>query len=265
MFPHRRKQVEKRSPFKVAPLRIPGQSIDDEMFDLLWDKFLLWLAIPVVFVVVALLEWYRWFTKAPPLPIPYSILAVILIFIATFKFVVIKRRIADLKLGGEGELVVGQLLEDTRKHGYRVFHDIVGKDHNIDHVLVGPGGIFSIETKSVSKPRRGKTEIHFDGEKVLINGIQPEKDPIVQCKAEARELRNLIGDLTGRKFAVQPILVYPGWFVHPCENEKEVWVRNELKIFETLKSQRPTLSPEDIALISHRLALHIRQPIEHKA
>jgi hypothetical protein len=172
--------------------------------------------MPVIFVVVALLEWYRWFTQAPPHPILYSIMAVILIVIAVFKFAVIRSRVADLNLGRKGELVVGQLLEEARRLDYQVFHDIVGRDYNIDHVLVGPGGIFSIETKSVSKPRRGKTEVHFDGEKVLINGIQPDRDPIVQCKAQARELRNLIAEMTGRKYAVQPILVYPGWFVHPC-------------------------------------------------
>jgi hypothetical protein len=265
MLPPQRKQTEKRSPFKAAPLRTPGQSINDQMDDILWNDFLLWLLMPVVFVVVALREWYRWFTNAPPHPILDSIMAVILIVIAAFKFVVIKRRMEELNLGRKGELVVGQLLEEARKLDYRVFHDIVGRDYNIDHALVGPGGVFSVETKSISKPRRGKTEIHYDGEKVLINGIQPERDPIIQCKAEARELRNLIAEMTGRKYAVQPILVYPGWFVHPCENEKDVWVRNEQQIIATLRSQRPILSTEDISLINHRLGLHIRQPIEHKS
>lgn len=115
-----------------------------------------------------------------------------------------------------------------------------------------------------SKPKRGKTEIHYDGEKILINGVQPDRDPIVQCKAQAREIKNLIAEMTGAKYSVQPILVYPGWFVHPCENEAYVWVRNEQKIIETLKSHRAILSEEDISLISHRLGLHIRQPIEQK-
>jgi hypothetical protein len=50
--------------------------------------------------------------------------------------------------GEQGELVVGELLESLAADGWRVLHDISLGRGNIDHVLIGPAGIFTIETKS---------------------------------------------------------------------------------------------------------------------
>ena len=65
---------------------------------------------------------------------------------------------------------------------------------NIDHALIGPGGIFAIETKTISKPQSGKCEVSYDGNRVLVNGRAPDRDPIVQAKACARQLREMLAD-----------------------------------------------------------------------
>ena len=44
------------------------------------------------------------------------------------------------------------MLEDLRAQGYAVFHDIPGDGFNVDHALIGPAGIFAIETKTRAKP-----------------------------------------------------------------------------------------------------------------
>ena len=57
-------------------------------------------------------------------------------------------RIGRLSRGEEGERTVGALLESMAGSGWRVLHDISFGHGNIDHVLIGPGGIFTVETKS---------------------------------------------------------------------------------------------------------------------
>ncbi|HEX9145591.1 MAG TPA: nuclease-related domain-containing protein, partial [Candidatus Binatia bacterium] len=57
----------------------------------------------------------------------------------------VKRDVKALRLGRNGERDVGQKLEPLRKHGYQVFHDIIGDGFNIDHVLIGPAGIFTVQ------------------------------------------------------------------------------------------------------------------------
>lgn len=56
------------------------------------------------------------------------------------------------QLGYEGEIAVGQELNQLMLDGYRVYHDFPGDKFNIDHIVVGPPGVFAVETKARSKP-----------------------------------------------------------------------------------------------------------------
>ncbi|MGD1866748.1 MAG: nuclease-related domain-containing protein [Phormidesmis sp.] len=42
-----------------------------------------------------------------------------------------------------------------------MFHDVVGKNFNIDHVVIGDTGIFTIETKTYRKPMRRSCQYSF--------------------------------------------------------------------------------------------------------
>jgi Holliday junction resolvase len=50
--------------------------------------------------------------------------------------------------GAEGERSVGAVLEGLLENGWHVIHDASLGRGNIDHVAIGPGGVFTIETKS---------------------------------------------------------------------------------------------------------------------
>ena len=65
--------------------------------------------------------------------------------------------------GAMGEEEVGKLLEGLASEGWHVTHDISLGGANVDHVLVGPGGIFAIETKS----QHGRIGIDSVGEPML--------------------------------------------------------------------------------------------------
>jgi hypothetical protein len=53
--------------------------------------------------------------------------------------------------GARGEKLVADQLRRLPK-AWRVFHDISidGAGHNVDHLVVGPGGVFSLNTKNLS-------------------------------------------------------------------------------------------------------------------
>jgi hypothetical protein len=68
-------------------------------------------------------------------------------------------------LGSRGERAVGHLLQvQLAPLGYRIVHGIQCDGYDIDHVLVGPGGVYALETKTVSK--RGNDRVFYDGERV---------------------------------------------------------------------------------------------------
>jgi hypothetical protein len=133
-----------------------------------------------------------------------------------------------IKLGREGERAVGQFLERLRADGCVVFHDIIGDNFNLDHVIVSKKGIFTIETKTYSKPEKGEAKILFDGEKLAVHGSGTYDQPVIQVKAASTWLKNTIKATTGKTFAIKPVILFPGWYVESSEQGKRsgTWVLN---------------------------------------
>ena len=133
-----------RSPLKDKPLRVPGQSIEEQRDKLFEDK----LEMPALVAVFALLlagwEWWRYFTHTPPMPRLMSAIALCVVTLAVWRLWRARPLLRSLRLALDGERVVGQFLERLREQGYQVFHDIVGTGFNVDHVIIGNPGYCSL-------------------------------------------------------------------------------------------------------------------------
>lgn len=103
----------------------------------------------------------------------------------------------------------------------------MGNGFNLDHVVVSPRGIFVIETKTYRKSNRGRGVVEFDGERILVNGVEPERNAVTQVRALAAWLRDLLAESTGRRFPIRCAVVFPGWFVEKrAKRASHVWVLN---------------------------------------
>ena len=74
-------------------------------------------------------------------------------------------------LGYFGERVVSESLDELKAESYRVFHDVpcegkTGK-FNIDHVVVGPSGVYAIETKT---RRKGRSRDGYAAHEIIYDG-----------------------------------------------------------------------------------------------
>jgi hypothetical protein len=252
-------KTKSRSPIKDKPLRLPGQSVEEEREKLLDDAVGEPLLLALFMVVLAALEWYRLYTGMKPNPIIFSAAAVLLVFYAAYRIIRALPRLRNLRLALEGEKAVGQYLEGLRAGGFHVFHDVIGDGFNVDHVLVGPAGVFTVETKTWSKPMTGSPQILFDGETIKKGDLSPDRDPIIQAKAQANWLRSLLQESTGRRFDVRPVVVFPGWFVKgPSGGYKDVWVLEPKALPSFLDHEPNRLELEDVKLASFHLSRLIR-------
>jgi hypothetical protein len=208
-------------------------------------------------VLVTGLEWFFYWRKAPRDPWVWTFITLVLFVFVFFRIRKALKEARALRLGIVGEEAVGQYLEEKlRPAGCQVLHDIPGEGFNVDHVVIGPTGIFSIETKTCSKPAKGESSVKYDGEHVTVNGFAPDRDPIVQAKAEARWLHELLESSTGKKFPVKPIVLYPGWFVDG-KPDADVWVLNEKALPTFIRNYRNHLPPEDINLVTYHLKRYV--------
>jgi hypothetical protein len=210
-------------------------------------------------------EWFRWLISIPPQPFVLSAMAVIVILLALHRLRILKVEFARLRQGRDGERAVGQYLDDLREQGWRVFHDIPGDGFNVDHVVMCPHGIFSVETKTISKPIRGDAKIQVDATRLLVNGRPLDRDPIVQAKAQARWLRELLHESTGRTYHVMPVVLFPGWYVEPMPKSlsREVWVLNPRALLKFLENEPIALQPEEIRLAAYHLSRYVRTTCEN--
>lgn len=106
-------------------------------------------------------------------------------------------------LGGEGEDLAGWLLEDL-PDTYHIFHGIQLKDGaDIDHIVVGPGGVTVISTKNF----RGHLA-YVPGQGLRHNN-QARPELLRQTLRQAMAVRESLGALTQAELFVQAVLFVP--------------------------------------------------------
>ena len=104
-----------------------------------------------------------------------------------------------------------------------------------------------------------ETNSAVDRKAIYKNGVSIGDDIIIQVKAGSKWLSDLIEDLTAKKYDVQPVVGFPGWFVKMLQgNKSEVWVLNPKVIGTFINKQEEILSEEDVKLISNHLGRFIR-------
>jgi hypothetical protein len=211
-----------------------------------------------VMFVWAGLEWWRAYHPSPPQPLGVTVLAVGCAGYAAYQWKKYSPRIEALKQGRDGERVVGQQLETLRTKGCHVFHDIPGDNFNLDHVLVSPRGIYVVETKTLSKPTQRDARVTFDGQALLVDGV--ERDYLRQAAAQRSWLRNLLQETTGKQFAVRSVVVFPGWYVDCVGSWRKsgVWVMNPKRLPAFLDHEAVVLQPSDVALASSTLSRYVQ-------
>lgn len=247
----------KRSPLKQPPLQNPGQSAGRLARDLLDNKVLPWLVLAAFGGAVAMMEWISWLFRLPPAPIVATLIAVGLAGFAWYRVRKTMPLIRQYARGRDGEIAVGQYLEDLRRDGYHVFHDIPSEKGNVDHVLIGPGGVFAIETKTIAKPVGRMSAVVYDGKQVTVDGQVPDRDPVAQVRAASEQIAATIERFLGRRLAVRPVLLYPGWYARQ-PSRSDIWVMNENTVVKWVRRNYKTLPQEDVQQAAAALDMYVR-------
>ncbi len=254
-----------RSPLKAKPMRQPGQSLGERRRDLFEDYLLFPVLLAATFGVMALMRWMEVRSGVVHSPWLYTGIFTFALAFLVFRFIRILPLLRNLRQGEAGEKIVGEYLERLRERGYRVFHDVLGDGFNLDHAIIGPAGVFTLETKTWSKPERGEPRIEFDGEALRVLGGQPDRSPIIQARAPAGWLRLLLEESTGRKFKVHPVVLVPGWFIDSsAQRDWSTWVLEPKGLPKWLKDDPAKLLPEDVQLAAYHLSRYVRSHEQEK-
>ncbi len=137
--------------------------------------------------------------------------------------------------GATGEERVGGLLEElSAAQGWYVVHDATLGNGNVDHIVMGPPGVYTVETKSHPGPVRV----------ARVHGA---------VLAQALSQRRAIERVTGER--VDPLLVYSrAWVDRPLARRRGVQVVPAGMLLSHLQRLPARLTPEEVERAHRRLA-----------
>jgi len=129
--------------------------------------------------------------------------------------------------GASGEEHVGALLDSFCEGDWRVIHDVtLSRRGNVDHLVIGPAGVFTIETKSHAGPVRVSR----------VHGATLE---------QAHAQRRAIEGVTGLK--VEPLIVYSrAWVDRPLAVRKGTRLLPARMLLRYLDQRPIRLSEEQV-------------------
>jgi Nuclease-related domain len=136
--------------------------------------------------------------------------------------------------GAAGEERVGAILDALHDRGWRALHDVDTGRGNIDHVLVGPGGVLSVETKS----HRGRVSVEHLDERMFK-----------QAYAQAKHVERITGQ------RVAPLLVFSDAYLdRPVSRRRGVTVLPARMLAGHLGRRTARLSAGEVDDLYRRLA-----------
>ncbi|QGQ23943.1 NERD domain-containing protein [Gimesia benthica] len=251
---------QRQSPLTQDLMRPPGYSLRlkvNEQSDEVTILFIFMLITPLLLYSLHLSQSY--FGQIPE-SLPRTI---IMLVIGLGTITLLGRRLSKVlnerknnSLGFQGEMFTGEELNQLMLYGCRVFHDIQIDYGNIDHVVVSPSGVFSINTKMRSKAKegKGKAEVIVDHQNnVLRFSDRSEKIDVDQLETEGRWLSKYLTSSVGMQIPVRPVLALPGWFVKQNNRRGSFSVINPKNSKWFFMNDQVELTSKEILQVAHQL------------
>jgi hypothetical protein len=141
--------------------------------------------------------------------------------------------------GATGEEQVGGLLDGLAGDGWHVIHDASLGRGNVDHILIGAAGVFTVETKSHPGP-------------VKVGRVHGA------TLSQAQAQRKAIERVTGER--VEALIVFSrAWVDKPLARRKGVRVTPARMLAGYLERRPATLSQEQVQAARERVVVALRE------
>lgn len=166
------------------------------------------------------------------------------------------KKIQQYRLGLDGEFATAEELNQLMSHGYHVFHDLPATDRfNIDHVIVGPTGVFAVETKMRSKRNHSGKKgalVRFEEGKLRFPNFEHTK-AIEQARDQGKWLAKFVSKSVGKAIPVTPVVALPGWYIERGRHDGSVPVYNPVNGEKLITNRPKVLDEQTVQQIAYQV------------
>jgi hypothetical protein len=174
---------------------------------------------------------------------------------ATTKIDAIDRQRMSWRKGAVGEALVAGTLASL-ENDFVVINDVSKTFGNIDHVVIGPTGVYVLDTKNW----KGTVKADGGGE-LLVNGQAPSKPAIKMMLRGVMDFQSKLKALAEKDYFVRGLLVFPMAYIEAnFGSTRQIHCLRDDRIVDYIQNQTPStkLEPANIARIK-RATLQLAQ------
>jgi hypothetical protein len=247
--------------FPDTIMREAAQRFRDE-FEALSRKQSTYLGASLMFVfiftVAHTFEAHRLFEGYPAWQL-YGLLATLL---AAAAFVLYRlartiRQWREVRYLRDANIAVGHSLQRIAVGHGRVFHDVATPTGVVDHVLVGPGGIYAVNVVAHRAMRRENVEL-ADGE--LHFRPDGRTIPIADIASKTTRLEQEFRDLLKNAVRVRSVIAVPGWHADSQSSEGHLVVNERtLPMLRGWRDEADYLMDEDVRTLQQHLTQNCKR------
>jgi hypothetical protein len=211
------------------------------------------LAISAAMVIVALV------VAAAISPLYGAVVLLLDLVLVMSALFTMPNSITAWQIGAAGEIRTARMLETLEADGFRVLHDrkIPGaRSANIDHIVIGPPGIYVVETKSYKGP------LQIRGNEIFVAGRR-KNGWVDEVNREAAAVRTALAEeVAARGWPITGIICVHRadlpWFQSEVQGVRIVSGKDLVK---RLRKADQVLSPADIERIADMAAARLESAL----
>ncbi len=150
----------------------------------------------------------------------------------------------QLRFLRDASIAVGHQLQWISSGHGRVFHDVPVADGVVDHVMVGPAGIYAVSVVARRTARSG--EVRLSGNEVQFRPTRKAHD-ISGIDAATGALAHELSKHIGQNVRVRSVIAVPGWDISAQTGSEHLLVNERnLPMLRGWKDQADYLMNEDV-------------------
>ncbi len=153
----------------------------------------------------------------------YGLLAVLVAAAAFAAWRLLRTVLAwrEVRYMRDASIAVGHQLQRLAASHGRTYHDVPTAFGMVDHVLIGPGGIYAVNV--IARRHRGSGMAHLKAGVLEFSGVKTAPDIATRVTA-TRRLEKELSKQAGRPVRVRSVIATPGWTIDRQEDPDHLLV-----------------------------------------